>query len=102
MPARIIPKRVVRLYIAEWREHHGLKQQQLAEHLGLTKGTISRWEARLGQPNLATQEAIAEALDVDAMDLRRHPDRPSADALLWDQPQEIIDLALKYIVAIRR
>ena len=79
-----------------------MKQQQLADQLGLTKGTISRSEARLGQPNLTAQEAIAEALDIDVMDLRRHPDRPSADALLWDQPQEIIDLALKYIVAIRR
>lgn len=102
MPARIAPKREVRLFLAEWREHLGLKQQQLADQLGLTKATISRWEALLGQPNLAAQEAIAEALDIDVMDLRRHPDRPSADALLRDQPQEIFDLALKYIAAIRR
>ena len=52
------------------------------------------------EPGLAAQEAIAEALDIDVTDLRRHPDQPSADALLRDQPQEIIDLALKLIAAI--
>ena len=34
--------------------------------------------------------------------LSRHPDQPSVDDPLRDQPQEIVDLALKLIAAIRR
>lgn len=102
MSARVARKRVIRLYLAEWREHRGLKLQQVADHLGLTIGTISRWETRLAQPNIAAQDAIAELFDIDVIDLRRRPDQPSADALLRDQPQEIVELALKYIASIRR
>ncbi len=102
MPARVAQKREVRLYLAEWREHRGLKLQQVADHLGLTIGTISRWETRLAQSNLATQEAIADLFDIDVIDLRRRPNQPSADALLQDQPQEVVELALKYIASIRR
>jgi transcriptional regulator with XRE-family HTH domain len=100
MPQRIVPKRQVQLHLAAWREHRGLTQQQLADRVGSTGVTISRWETRQRQPDLAAQEAIAEALDIDVADLRRHPDQPSADALLRDQPQEIIDLALRVIAAI--
>ena len=76
--------------------------QTLAERLprGEARRILQELPAEL-KPFIYT-ETDAEALDIDVMDLRRHPDRPSADALLWDQPREIIDLALKYIVAIRR
>lgn len=102
MPARIGPRRAIRLFIAEWREKHPLTQQQLADRLGTTDVTISRWETRKRQPDLNAQEAIAEALGIEVVDLRRHPDQPSADALLRDQPPEVIAQALKLIQAIRR
>lgn len=105
MPARIGPKRPIRLYIAEWRETRGLSQEQLGGRLG-TKGvsgvTISRWETGTRLPDLRAQAAIAEALGIDVFDLRRHPDTPSADALLRDQPQEVRDQAIRLIEAIRR
>jgi transcriptional regulator with XRE-family HTH domain len=102
MPPRIGPKRVIRLFIPEWRVHMGLTQQQLADRLETTHVTISRWETRKRQPDLAAQEAIAEALGIDVTDLRRHPDQPSADALLRGQPPEVVEQALKLIAAIRR
>jgi hypothetical protein len=48
------------------------------------------------------QAAIAEALDIDPVDLFRHPALPSADALLRDQPPEVWNDAIKIIKAIRR
>ncbi len=47
---------------------------------------------------VTAQEAV---LDMDATNLRRHPAEPSSiDALLRDQPREVIDLAMKLIAAI--
>ena len=102
MPTRIGSRRPIRLYIAEWRENRGLTQEALASRLGTTDVTISRWETRKRQPDLNAQAGLAEALDIDPFDLRRHPDQPSADALLRDQPQEVRDQAIKLIQAIRR
>lgn len=102
MPPRIYPRRQPKLYLAEWREEKELTQQQLADRLATSDVTISRWETGKRRPNLDAQEAIAEALGIEAVDLRRHPDTPSADALLRDQPQEVVDQALKLIAAIRR
>ena len=102
MPARIGPRRPIRLYLSEWREDKGLTQEQLAARLGTTHVTISRWETGKRRPDLNAQEAVAEALGIEAVDLRRHPAQPSADELLRGQPPEIVDQAMKLIRAIRR
>lgn len=100
MPTRIGPKRPFRLYIAEWREHRGLTQEQLANRLGTSDVTVSRWETGKRQPNLNAQAGIAEALDIDVFDLRRHPAQPSADALLRGQPAEVQEQAIRLIKAL--
>jgi transcriptional regulator with XRE-family HTH domain len=102
MVTRIGPRKPIRLFIAEWREHRKLTQEQLAQRLGTSDVTISRWETRRRQPDLNAQAAIAEALDIEPFDLRRHPDQPSADALLRGQPTEVQEQAIKLIRAIMR
>ncbi len=102
MPTRIGPRRTIRLFIAEWRDEKGLTQQQLADRLGTSDVTVSRWETRKRQCDTDAQQAIAEALGIEWQDLFRHPDRPSADALLRDQPQEVVEQAIRLIQAIRR
>ena len=102
MPPRIGPRKPFKLFIAEWREEKGLTQQQLADRLGTSDVTVSRWETKARQPDLKAQAAIAEALGIEPPDLLRDPDTPSADALLRDQPQEVIDQAIRLIQAIRR
>lgn len=105
MPARIGPKQPLRLYLAEWRESRSLSQEALGRRLG-PKGvsgvTVSRWETGKRKPDLNVQAAIAEALGIDPFDLHRHPDTPSADALLRDQSPEIQDQAISIIRAIRK
>lgn len=104
MPERIYPRRPPRLFLAEWREHYHLTQQQLADRLGTTDVTISRWETGRRRPDIDALTAFAEALDADLhySDLTRPPSQESADALLRGQPPEVIDQALRVIKAIRR
>lgn len=111
--ARIGPKRPRRLFIAEWRDSRGLTQKQLGERLGVADMTVSRWERATSRntyrPRLGTAEvswpvlqALAEALQIEPEDLFRHPDQPSANALLRDQEPAIRDQAIAIIKAIRK
>lgn len=106
MPTRIFPKRRGRLYITEWRENRGLSQERLADRVGTTGATVSRWERawRTGEtpPNTDILDALAEAIGIDAVDFFRHPDAPSADALLRDQPADVRQQAMNVIAAIRK
>jgi transcriptional regulator with XRE-family HTH domain len=102
MPPRIGPRKPVQLFLAEWREKKGLTQQQLADRLDTSDVTISRWETRARKPDDDAKAAIAWVLGIEVVDLYRHPDRPSADALLRGQPPEVIDQALRVITAMRR
>ena len=102
MPPRIGPRRPKRTYLAEWRENRGLTQEQLGERLGVTGVTVSRWETGRALLNTNVLAAISEALSIEPMDIYRHPDQPSADALLRDQPVEIRDQAISIIRALRR
>lgn len=105
MPPRIFPKRPLRMFIAEWREHRGLTQEELGARLGpdgVSDVTVSRWETGKRRPDLNALAAIAEALDIEPGELYRHPDQPSANDLLRGQSPAIIDHALKLIRAIRQ
>lgn len=108
MPTRIGPRRPTRLYLAEWRESRNLTQEALGGRIGpegVSDVTVSRWETGKRKPDADVLAAYAEALGPPAIrpeDLFSHPDRPSADSLLRDQPAEIREQAIKLIYAIRR
>ena len=102
MPTRIGPRRPRRLYLLEWREARGLTQERLAERLGVSSMTISRWERGTSLLNTDVMSALADALDIEPTDLYRHPDQPSADALLRGQPVEVRNQAIAIIEAIRK
>lgn len=102
MPPRIGPKRPLKAYLAEWREKKGLTQEQVAQRLGTSDVTISRWETGMRRPDDDAKAAFAEALGIEFADLYRHPDQPSADELLRDQPEEVVRQAMNVIRAMRR
>jgi transcriptional regulator with XRE-family HTH domain len=102
MPPRIGPRKPVRLFLAEWRESRGLTQQQLADRLETSDVTVSRWETGKRRPDDDAKGAIAWVLGIEIVDLYRHPDQPSADALLRDQPPDVQDQAFRVIAAMRR
>lgn len=74
-------------YIAEWREKRNYTQEELAERVGTTKASISRWENQDRDITWAVMAAIADALACTMHDLLRHPDEPSADALIREKPE---------------
>lgn len=104
MPAKIGPRRPRRIYLKEHREARYLTQEQLANRLGTNAMTVSRWERQATRIDIGTLEAIAEALGghLAGEDLYYHPDRPSPNQLLRDQPPEVIESAMRMIRALRR
>lgn len=102
MVTRIGPKTPVKLFIAEWREKRdGMNQDQLANRVGTTKSSISRWETGERDITLGALAAIAEALDVEVEDLYRDPARPSADALLKGMDDTTRRQAFRLIEALK-
>lgn len=105
MPAKIYPKRPREVFLAEWRDHFGLSQKQLAERLGCDVMTVSRWELHKTAITTDALAALAEALGGDLMepeDLYHHPDKPSPNQLLRGQSPDIQEQALSIIRAIRK
>ena len=101
MVTRIGPKKAVRLYIAEWRNHRDLSQDQLANRIGATKSTISRWETGDRDILNSALAAIAEALNCAIEDLYNDPAMPSADALLRDMDDQTRRQAYRLIKALK-
>lgn len=74
---RIGPKHPRHIYLQEWRESRGLTGQQLGDRLGVSKGTISRWESGKRVPNTNVLEALAEALSTPVETLFGPPLAPT-------------------------
>lgn len=45
--------------IKNFRKAYNITQSQLAKHFNVDKGTISRWESDLFEPNLQTLKELA-------------------------------------------
>lgn len=82
MVKRIEAKTPLKLFIAEWRDRRGLSQDTLAERVGTTKASISRWETGKRDITGESLAAIAQALGLEPQQLFRHPDEQSLDDLL--------------------
>ncbi|PLW77870.1 helix-turn-helix domain-containing protein [Cohaesibacter celericrescens] len=62
-----------RWYLREWRKHRGLNQDELANAIDSTKGTISRMELGTRPYNQPFLEACAEVLNCSPADLLSGP-----------------------------
>ena len=63
-------------FIAALRKANGLTQKQLAEKLGVSDKSVSRWERGDGAPDLALIPVIAEVFGVSCDELLRGERRP--------------------------
>lgn len=57
--------------IAERRNDRGWKQEQLAGGLGVTQGTVSRWESGERYPSIEMLKKLARVLDFSDDELLR-------------------------------
>ncbi len=55
--------------IKEMRQQKKMTQLQLAEHLGVTDKTISKWETGKGYPDIVLLEPIADAFQISVTEL---------------------------------
>lgn len=55
--------------IAEHRKEKGITQEELAEHLGVSTKTISRWERGLTDPDVSFIGNLSKYLDISIVDL---------------------------------
>jgi transcriptional regulator with XRE-family HTH domain len=104
MPVKIGPKRPRKIYMAEYRLKYGLTQEQLAARLDTRAMTISRWERQATTMTTGTLEAVAKALDgnLEPEDLYYHPDKPSPNQLMRGLPPEVVEGAMRMIMALRK
>ena len=51
------------------RKEKGLTQEQLAEHIGVSRRTISRWETGNNMPDLSVLIELADFYDVDIREI---------------------------------
>jgi transcriptional regulator with XRE-family HTH domain len=68
-PMTSSPHRRFAKYVSTRRAKRGLSQQQLADMIGVTKPTISYWEAAKVLPQVTVLEPLARALDGSYEDL---------------------------------
>ena len=108
MASNLRSKRKLLLYVAEWREERGLSQDHLGDRIeleddngkrvrGVGRNTVSRWEIDQKRLNPYKIAAIAEALDLEQEDLYRPPSRPSLDALVKNESDETIAIAIDIV-----
>jgi transcriptional regulator with XRE-family HTH domain len=104
MVFKIYPRRPRRVFLKEWREAKGLTQKTLAERLGCDVMTVSRWELHKTAISTDALAALAEALggNMEPEDLYHHPDRPTPNQLMRDQPPDVQEQAMNLLRAIRR
>ena len=79
--------------LKELRKEHGLTQEQLAEKLGVTNRTVSRWETGTNVPDLDILIDLSEFYQVDVKELLNGERKP-ADKKSEDNDKYICKISL--------
>lgn len=66
-------------FIAEMRKEQNLTQQDLAEKLGISNKTISKWECGNGMPDYAVMESLCNILKINVNELLSGEKLPSQE-----------------------
>lgn len=66
-------------FIAELRKSKGMTQEEMAERLGVSGKTVSRWENGRNLPDASLFEPVCELLDITLTELFAEKNRADAD-----------------------
>lgn len=102
MVTKIHATRRGHLYIAEWIEHLRLSHETIGGRLGVSRTTVWRWQEQQHRLTPAKIAALAEAMNLNAVDLFRPPQRPSLDAMVADAPDDLFERARDIISTLTR
>ncbi len=67
--------------IQSLRREHQMSQEALAEQIGVTRQTISKWELGQSEPDLSSLIRLSDIFDVTTDDLLGSPNLPAAEAV---------------------
>ena len=70
-----------RSYISVLRKEKGLTQKALAEQIGISDKTVSKWETGNGMPDIAYLSPLCEVLDINVNELLSGEKLPSEEYL---------------------
>ncbi len=84
-----------RLYLKENRKAKNISATEMGRHLGIERESVYRLEREQHRMDPTKQAEYAHHLGLEPEDLWRPPGRPSVDALLRDQPDEIAQRAVE-------
>ena len=87
--------------IAALRRDKGLKQDELAQQLGVTPQAVSKWENDQTCPDITLLPQLAKILGVSVDELlsgKAEPDVPAVRVLPAEQRKDLKDMVLRIVV----
>lgn len=82
-------------FIADMRKEKGLTQAQLAERLGISNKTVSRWETGKNMPDYAILEDLTRELDITVNELIRGEKIIKA-AIIQEYDHNLVEVLKEY------
>lgn len=79
-------------FIAESRKRKGLTQKELAEQLGISDKTVSKWETGHGMPDVSVIAELCEILSVNSNELLAGEHLDSAESFSQKAEENIMEL----------
>lgn len=67
--------------LARFRSESGLTQEEVANHLGITKAAVSKWECGQSLPDISLLPAIADLYSTSIDDLFGHAQEPDQESI---------------------
>lgn len=78
-------------FIAQKRKEKNLTQQQLAEKLGISNKTISKWECGKCMPDYSIIKSLCQELDITVSELMNGEVKSDSNIQAFDE-QQILDM----------
>mgnify|MGYP001019740169 CR=1 FL=1 len=82
---------IIGRFIAQKRKERNLTQEQLAERLGVSNKTVSKWECGKCMPDYRIIEHLCQELDISIAELMNGETKGESDARIYDN-QQILDI----------